>query len=322
MNNNDYLEYRKKALEQRIEREQQGAKADIKIIKRDFFDSLPEAVVEVLRSMSYRWKRYDWFEEAWNKYRDHVLDATSKNLPIKAPGYIFNEYIDEQIKEDFLKVDELDRVDCECCDRPLAYSDKDLNELFHHGVKGQKWGVRRYQNQDGTLTEEGKSRYGSQSDANKNSTEEEKLIDKLKKENELNKVVDTYNERIDKQNLALAKAKEKDFNDSINMVKEGRNITSELSIIARDPKKGSNRSNPKETKFEIPGPYAKMSDDELRKIVNRMQLERQFGDLSGDAKYTLTGREKTREYLQTIGAILGIGVSALTIYKIIQSRNK
>lgn len=30
-------------------------------------------------------------------------------------------------------------------------------ELCHHGVKGQKWGVRRYQNADGTLTQTGKS---------------------------------------------------------------------------------------------------------------------------------------------------------------------
>lgn len=36
------------------------------------------------------------------------------------------------------------------------YSD----ELYHHGVKGQKWGVRRWQNPDGTLTEAGKRHYG------------------------------------------------------------------------------------------------------------------------------------------------------------------
>ena len=31
--------------------------------------------------------------------------------------------------------------------------------LAHHGIKGQKWGVRRFQNPDGTRTEEGKKRY-------------------------------------------------------------------------------------------------------------------------------------------------------------------
>ena len=33
------------------------------------------------------------------------------------------------------------------------------NELYHHGIKGQKWGIRRYQNEDGSLTYRGKMRY-------------------------------------------------------------------------------------------------------------------------------------------------------------------
>lgn len=33
------------------------------------------------------------------------------------------------------------------------------NELKHHGILGQKWGIRRFQNPDGTLTEKGKKRY-------------------------------------------------------------------------------------------------------------------------------------------------------------------
>lgn len=32
------------------------------------------------------------------------------------------------------------------------------SELYHHGVKGMKWGVRRYQNPDGSLTPEGRKR--------------------------------------------------------------------------------------------------------------------------------------------------------------------
>ena len=38
------------------------------------------------------------------------------------------------------------------------------SELYHHGIQGMKWGVRRYQNEDGSLTEEGKRRYNTYSE--------------------------------------------------------------------------------------------------------------------------------------------------------------
>lgn len=39
------------------------------------------------------------------------------------------------------------------------------SELYHWGIKGMKWGVRRYQNKDGTLTPAGKKHYGGDGNA-------------------------------------------------------------------------------------------------------------------------------------------------------------
>lgn len=50
----------------------------------------------------------------------------------------------------------------------MGYFDRAIEErddhLEHHGIKGQKWGVRRFENPDSTLTTKGKIRYGETSD--------------------------------------------------------------------------------------------------------------------------------------------------------------
>lgn len=48
--------------------------------------------------------------------------------------------------------------------------------LQHYGIKGQAWGVRRFQNEDGSLTEAGKERYGYYE--NKDGTKDYKRIQK------------------------------------------------------------------------------------------------------------------------------------------------
>lgn len=52
-------------------------------------------------------------------------------------------------------------------------------ELQHHGIKGMRWGIRRFQNKDGTLTPAGRKRYDDSSDSNK-STHRSRLEEKYR----------------------------------------------------------------------------------------------------------------------------------------------
>lgn len=61
-------------------------------------------------------------------------------------------------------------------------------ELYHWGIKGQKWGVRRYQNKDGSLTPAGRKRYAP-----------EHLDYPDKVSNTTKRVIDDYNSMNERQ---------------------------------------------------------------------------------------------------------------------------
>ena len=73
-------------------------------------------------------------------------------------------------------------------------------ELYHHGVKGQKWGVRRFQREDGSLTPAGKKRVSE--DTNDKSTSPAK---KMAKQNEKEKEFREMRTSVGKTRTAGAK---------------------------------------------------------------------------------------------------------------------
>ena len=77
------------------------------------------------------------------------------------------------------------------------------NELYHHGVKGQKWGYRRWQNSDGSLTEEGRVHY-SKGLAGFNKNRKARAIKKLDKK------IDKTNKKLSKANSKYAPAYKKE----------------------------------------------------------------------------------------------------------------
>lgn len=53
-------------------------------------------------------------------------------------------------------------------------------ELYHHGILGQKWGIRRFQNSDGSLTSAGKRRYDNDSHGKSGKDTKSETLEKSK----------------------------------------------------------------------------------------------------------------------------------------------
>lgn len=94
---------------------------------------------------------------------------------------------------------------------------------------------------------------------------------------------------------------------------------SSSAAIARSVKEGFNEGSRVASQYSTrtrvkPSTESKlknMSDDDLRKLINRLNMEQQYVQLSGEK--TREGAAIAKEVLQTVGSVAGITSSALTI---------
>ena len=132
------------------------------------------------------------------------------------------------------------------------------NDLRHHGIKGQKWGVRRYQKADGTLTLLGKLRYG-------------------------------------------------DANDYEEM---GKQVAKADGLI-KTAKKYQEEKEHKEYEEKIKTDLSKMSDAELQKVVNRLNLEQRYAQVMR-SKEKERGESAAIKWLNVAGTVVTVAGSAIS----------
>ena len=161
-----------------------------------------------------------------------------------------------------------------------------LNDLQHHGIKGQKWGVRRFQNSNGELTPAGKRRY------RKEAADIERKLAKGSKNNE--DTIERYEDSLRKVKTASTAL------EGIRRVKGEMDANSESITRSRTEKRIRSEAN-------------KMSDYDLAKHVQRMNMEENYTRLMMNKERMNQGESYTNKFMDTASTALKGATTALTI---------
>jgi hypothetical protein len=166
------------------------------------------------------------------------------------------------------------------------------DELYHHGIKGMKWGVRRYQNADGSLTEKGRKRY-----LNSDGT--------LNKKGEKYYAKETERLKAERKTLRAQKSAVTKLSKLEEMRKKNAELENEVNgKKTKEEDKSSSGESASTSKNQSP---SDMSDSELQTRVNRLRNEDAYRDLSKKLGYDsskteldikIADMEKQKKYLE------------------------
>ena len=162
-----------------------------------------------------------------------------------------------------------------------------MSEIRHHGIKGQKWGVRRFQNADGSLTAAGRKRYGdgeSSYDYGKDSGDR-KVVRVGKESN-----TENYENAIKKTKAA---------GDAVENIRKFNNDAKRIKDPAMEKR--------------IRKSTEQMSDKELQQRVQRLNMEDNYTRMMMHREQLKQGEDYVNRVLDVSAVALRGATTALTI---------
>ena len=199
------------------------------------------------------------------------------------------------------------------------------NYIKHHGIKGQKWGVRRFQNKDGSLTPKGKKRYseatwdgplptlGEAAKMKKEDPERYAKYQEYRKAQGLDKQVKQQNK--DTEKMVKNAGKDNKTNKSMNVdslsksVNTAKNLYDQYGDTARTM---ARNQATKEARNKISYDLSQMSDNELKQVVNRLNMEERYTQVMM-SRHAENGKSFAEKLIDGAGTALVLGTSALAL---------
>ena len=151
-------------------------------------------------------------------------------------------------------------------------------ELYHHGIKGQRWGIRRYQKKDGSLTPAGKKRYYDTPELNRQKRELESVKSNFRSSlKDYNTAYNNLNLDYTNANKKALKKAEQDVVLSRAAVRRSKLKYNTNKEVARIQDKGIEFKNKSKHRLRLEEQYKKagMTDEQAQAAANnRIRTEK------------------------------------------------